>query len=455
MAQQDDPDSDRIEAPLERTARVLTEPFQDFAHAQTASGWVLIGATFLAIACANSPLSGAYLDLIHAELNVDFAGRSFGLSLKHWVNDGLMAFFFFLLGLELKRELIVGQLREPQRALSVMCGAAGGMLLPATFFLLAADSPETADGWGIPVATDTAFALVVLVLLGDRVPVAARAFLVGLAIVDDLGAILIIAFAYTASLDTTVLLPTVACAAILVALNLTGVRNGWFYFLAGIALWVVFLKLGLHGTLAGVAVALVAPVRPAIPRRRFLRLARDDLRRFEAKHDEETESILEQASQQDIAHDVLRVTKAATAPLRRWEANLDRPIGFFVMPVFAFMNAGVVLTADSLAGQSAGNLGLAIVLGLLLGKPAGILGGVLAGRALRIAELPAGLGWRHVLGIGLVGGIGFTMSLFIASLSFGEESTALETAKLGIIGTSICAAVLGYSWLRWCAGPGD
>ena len=306
----------------------------------------------------------------------------------------------------------------------------------------------------MPVATDTAFALAILVLLGDRVPATARAFLVGLAIVDDVGAILIIAIAYTRDLDTGLLIPVIMNVGALVGMNLAGVRSGLPYLLAGAVLWFLFMQLGLHGTLAGVVTALAAPVRPAIARPAFARLLRQKVRRFEEIHDENTDSILEQPKQQAIAEDVLRVARKATVSLNRWESRLENPISFVVMPLFAFMNAGVVLSGNTIEAAWASNLSTAIFFGLLIGKPVGIFLGIWCGKTLGIARLPAALTWRHIVGIGLLGGIGFTMSLFISTLSFGVGSTLLEIAKQSIILASFCAGLLGYAWLRWFGRTG-
>jgi NhaA family Na+:H+ antiporter len=286
----------------------------------------------------------------------------------------------------------------------------------------------------------------VLTLLGPRVPVAARAFLVGLAIVDDLGAILIITFVYTGELQTAFLAPAGLCLAVLAGLNLAGIRTGLPYAFAGIVLWGLFTQLGVHGTLAGVVVALAAPVRPAISRRSFVSETRKHLRKFEAKQDRRTHSILEQPQQQELAQGMLRVAQDATVPLSRWETGLQLPISFIVMPLFALMNAGVELSGVA-AWSSSSSLGIAA--GLLFGKPLGIALGVWLGKKFGIAELPDSLGWRHLIGIGILGGIGFTMSLFIATLSFGNGAELLDSAKQAVIGTSLLAGIIGYAWLRW------
>ncbi len=443
-----------MRAPLEKTADQLAEPFRDFIEAESSSGWVLLVSALAAIVIANSPWSGAYFDFLHVSVGVKVAGTTFEMTLQHWVNDGLMSGFFFLLGLELKRELLVGQLRNLRNASAVMFGAAGGMLLPAALFLAVADAADVRNGWAIPMATDTAFALMLLVLLGGRIPAAARAFLVGLAVVDDLGAIAVIALAYTTQFEFALLLPVSACIAALIALNLAGTRSGIAYAVVGVVLWWLFLRMGLHGTLAGVIVALAAPVRPALERRSFVEQIEQNVERFEEQQDDATSTIFEQPKQHDIVRDVSKIASKATAPLRRWETRLQKPVSFIVMPTFAFMNAGVVVSATALKAAWASELSGAIFLGLLLGKPLGILAGIGLGKLSGIAELPPQIHWRHLFGLGLLGAIGFTMSLFIATLSFGVGSQLLAIAKQSIMATSLLAGVAAYTWLRLtCENP--
>jgi NhaA family Na+:H+ antiporter len=391
-----------------------------------------------------------YLDLRELPLSASAGPIHFEISLKHLVNDGLMALFFFVLGLELKRELMVGQLGSLRQASSVVFAALGGMIMPAVIFLLVAESEAVRSAWAVPVATDTAFALLVLVLLGKRIPATARTFLVGLAIVDDLGAIILIALAYTRDFSAELLSPTLATLALLVIMNRLGVRNGLLYFTVGVVLWWLVSQLGFHGTVAGVLVALAAPVRAAIPRTHFIAKLRQSLRQFRADHSTATESILEQPEQHDIAEEVLQDAARATVPLKRWESSLGKPINLVIMPLFAFVNAGVSLSASSIAAALKSELCIAIFLGLLVGKLTGIFCGTWLGLKSGLSDLPEGLSLRHVFGIAIVGSIGFTMSLLIATLAFGEDSKLLETATQGIILTSLCGGLLGFAWLRSC-----
>lgn len=303
----------------------------DFISAQSASGRVLLSTTILAVIFANSFWSEWHSAFLHLELGLTFNGVEFTMSLQYGVNDGLMALFFFLLGLELKRELLVGKLSDLKSASSVMCAAVGGMTFPAIIFLALANSPEIQTGWAIPVATNTAFALMILVLLGDRIPASARAFLVGLAIVDDIGAILIIAAAYTENFQSVWLIPTGITIVGLATLNLIGVRNGIVYFVVGVVLWFLMRKLALHDTLAGVVAALMAPVRPAKAKSTFTETLKEKANEIEEDEEDiqEPESILEKPKQKGIAHDVINAATEATTPLDRWERRLGIPVSLY------------------------------------------------------------------------------------------------------------------------------
>jgi len=440
--------SDPVEAPLQAPAIRLTESFRSFVDSQSGSGWLLLSATALALFVSNSPWADHYFAARELSFGVALPDVTWRMSLEHWVNDGLMALFFLLLGLELKRECLVGQLSQPGQAASVLAAALGGMLIPAILFLSVVAEMPARQAWAIPMATDTAFALMILVFLRDRVPLAARAFLVGLAIVDDLGAILVIAFFYTADLRTEYLPATLSIVLALTLLNLAGVRRGWIYGMVGMGLWLSFMAIGLHGTLAGVVVALFAPVKPAISRSRFVRLAGRRLSGFEDKHDPKAETILEAPDQHASAQDVLRAARDATVPLKRWEHQLETPVSYVVIPIFAFVNAGVAFNAEAISRAWQHELSAGILLGLLLGKPLGILAGTGVGHLTGLAAPPAGLSRGHLVGLGLLGGIGFTMSLFISSLSF-DDRALLDIAKQAIIATSLMAGICGYLVLRF------
>lgn len=382
------------DAPL--IERVL-RPFQQFIATEAASGIVLLATTALALALANSPLASGYQHALEIPLAVGIGRFRLVLSLHEWVNDALMAVFFFLVGLEMKRELLVGDLSTRRSATLPVAAALGGMLAPAAIYLMVNHGGVGSRGWGIPMATDIAFALGVLALLGRRVPSGLRVFLAALAIADDLGSVLVIAIFYSAALDWLAVGGAVLLLGFLTFLNVIGVTRWYLYALAGIALWSLVLRSGVHATIAGVLLAFVIPAR--------------------------TGASMEHA--------------------------LRGVVAFGIMPLFALANAGVALSGLSAAATSP--IAWGIVLGLVIGKPLGISLASYAAVRSGAAELPAGTGWRDVHGAGWLGGIGFTMSLFIASLAFGSGAL-LDVAKLGVIAASLVGGVTGYTLLR--LGPG-
>ncbi len=374
-----------------------------FLDNQTSAGLVLMAAAGLALAIANSPLGPAYEAVLHAPLGP--------LSVGHWINDGLMAVFFLLVGLEIKREMLDGQLATwPRRALPGMA-AAGGMAIPALIYLAFNPGP-TAHGWAIPAATDIAFALGVMSLLGNRVPVSLRVFLAALAIIDDLGAVVIIALFYTASLSLPDLAGALLVVAGLVGLNRAGVRRLAPYLLLGAVLWVLVLRSGVHATLAGVVLALAIPLK-ASP----------------GKPDDETAS-----------------------PLHRLEHRLHLPVGFLIVPIFGLANAGVPFLGQS-AEAFVAPVTLGVGFGLLVGKIVGVFGFSLLTIRLGLADMPAHAGRSQLLGTACLCGIGFTMSLFITLLAFPADAALQAQAKIGILGGSFLAGLLGYALLR--VAPGD
>jgi NhaA family Na+:H+ antiporter len=373
--------------------------FREFLASEAAGGIVLMAAAALALVVANSPLSQAYFDALHAYLGP--------LSVSHWINDGLMAVFFLLVGLEIKREMLDGQLSTwPRRALPGIA-AAGGMLVPALVYVaINRDNPAALSGWAIPTATDIAFALGVLSLLGSRVPGSLKVFLTALAIIDDLGAVIIIAVFYTSGLSLAYLGAAFAVIALLIVLNRMGVLTLLPYLLLGVVLWVLVLKSGVHATLAGVALALTIPLKVS----------------------------------PGVGQDLER------SPLHRLEHGLHRIVPFVVVPIFGFANAGV-----SLAGLSAATLIEPLTLGVAAGLVAGKLVGVFGSSALAIrlgfADLPVNAGWLHMIGISLLCGIGFTMSLFIGLLAFASNVELQDAVKVGILAGSFIAAILGAAVL--------
>ena len=386
----------------------LQRRISSLLHHEAAGGVLLMAAAAAALLLDNSPLSWLYDAILSTPVVVQIGALAIDKPLLLWVNDGLMAVFFFLVGLEIKRELLQGQLSTWNQAALPAFAALGGMIAPALIYVAFNFSDPTAlNGWAIPAATDIAFALGVLALLGSRVPVTLKIFLLALAIIDDLGAIVIIALFYTADLSVISLVVAAVCLAILLTLNLSGVRRIAPYVLVGVIMWVCVLKSGVHATLAGVVIALTIPLR--VP------------------------------------------DTGKPAPLLRLEHELHPWVAFFVMPVFAFANAGVSLTGLSFADLLA-PIPLGIALGLFFGKQLGVFGFAwLAARA-GICRLPDGANWLQIYGISLLAGIGFTMSLFIGTLAFADPEHA-AAVRLGVLSGSILSALAGYTILRLSATP--
>lgn len=436
-----------INAPWERTFDRFLTPFEEFVHRQTTSGLLLMAMALLALVLANSGWAAAYLHLVHLPIGLAVGGWSIEKSLHHWVNDGLMALFFFLVGLELKREILVGELAAPRQAALPIVAALGGMAAPALIYFAFNPDGEAARGWGIPMATDIAFAIGALVLLAGRVPKALITFLVALAIVDDLGAVVVIAVFYTDQLVLEALLTGIAIVGLLVVLNLSGIRQPLPYFLLGGLLWMALLKSGVHATLAGVLTAFTIPARPKYDPCRFSLQVRELMTRFDASH---------QPGRSIMTNDALRATvrtlengiHGVVTPLQRLEHDMHMPVAFLIIPVFALINAGIPIDFASLADTLSHPVTLGVGLGLVLGKFIGIAGACWLALRLGIGQLPSGTRFSQIAGVALLGGIGFTMAIFIAELGFAQQPELLLMAKTGIIFASLIAGVGGYIWLR-------
>jgi NhaA family Na+:H+ antiporter len=418
----------------------MTASFQDFADRGVLSGILLMGCTIVAMVWANSPWSDSYFHLWEIEVSVGLASRPVSGSLHHWINDGLMAVFFLLVGLEIKRELLVGELSSARHAALPIAAAIGGMVVPATLFALVNLGGDGSRGWGIPMATDIAFALGVMTLLGSRVPTALKVFVTALAIVDDMGAVLVIAVFYTSSIALDAVALAGATMLVLVALNRFGVRSLFPYLLAGCVLWGALLSSGLHATIAGVLLALAIPSRTRINADEFSATARALLDDFDRS---ETGDLLVITSkgQQEALYEIDTASSGAQAPLLRLEQVLHGPVSFLIMPLFALANAGVELTG--VTSVLAERVTLGVILGLVVGKPLGVmLFSVIAVRA-GAARLPEGVDWKALHGASWLAGIGFTMSLFVANLAFGEGIHLIQ-AKVGILVGSVLAGTVGW-----------
>ena len=426
--------------PVER----ILKPLGEFAAIEASGGIVLLACTAIALAWANSPWGGGYVALWQTPLGFKLGGFALTKPLLLWINDGLMAVFFFVVGLEIKREILAGELSRPRQAALPIAGAIGGMAVPALLYLLLNHGGDAARGWGVPMATDIAFAIGVMALLGDRVPAALKVFLTALAIVDDLGAVLVIAFFYTAQLHWANLAMAAVLLALLLLANRAGVRAPAVYAVLGIAVWFLFLKSGVHATVAGVLVAMTVPARTRIDREGFLAVARGQVDAF-AGAGPSARPGFAGPGQLDALSALEHACERAGTPLQRLEHVLHPWVGFVIMPVFALANAGVrVVGEDEPLGAPFVVLG--IVLGLVVGKPLGI--SLISWLAVRLglAERPPGTDWGQLVGVACLGGIGFTMALFIASLAF-EGTLLLPSAKIGVLVASVIAALLGWAAL--------
>jgi NhaA family Na+:H+ antiporter len=440
-------------------ARVLG-PFERFAARESSGGIVLLACALVALAWANSPWAASYEAFQRAPLAIVVGPWRAEMSALHFINDGLMAVFFFVVGLEIKRETLVGELASLRQAALPLAGALGGMPAPALLYLALNAGGLGASGWGIPMATDIAFALGVLALLGDRVPVSLKVVLAALAITDDIGAILVIALFYSLGLSWSALSVAVVLLLLSMAANRAGVRAAWAYALLGLALWAAVLQSGVHATVAGVLLAFTIPARTLVKEREFLGEARRALDDFDGALPDASldlaQQVLTNEQSQEALHRLERLTELAQPPLHRLEHSLHGLVAFGIMPLFALTNAGVRLDGD-VGDLIANPVMLGVILGLVLGKPLGITLFAWLAVRLGVAARPAGASWTALHGVSWLGGIGFTMSLFIAGLAFGtpEAAPLLTAAKLGILVASTLAGVVGYVICRRrvAAGP--
>ena len=403
-----------------------------------------MAAAGVALVWANSPFSDSYTNLWNTELAIGIGEFSLSDSLRHWVNDALMAVFFLVVGLEIKREVLVGELASLRRATLPIAAAVGGAAVPAALFLLIAGSGDALRGWGIPMATDIAFALGVLALVGSRVPLGLRVFLAALAIVDDLLAVLVIALFYTGEISLPALGAAGLVLAALLIVNRLGVRRPLVYGLLGIALWVAVFESGVHGTVAGVLLALTIPARTRLDSDAFVERARVFIDDFEGR----TVGGEDASTQEHHAAlwELEDATERAQAPMLRLEHALHPWAAFGIVPLFALANAGVPIGPGTLAAVGH-PVAIGVLIGLVVGKQVGITAVSYAVVRLGLASLPTGVTWWHLYGAAWLGGIGFTMSLFIGTLAYSEGSL-LDVAKLGILAASVISGVGGYILLR-------
>ncbi|MGJ1482062.1 Na+/H+ antiporter NhaA [Sphingobacterium multivorum] len=370
--------------------------FREFLKSSFAGGIILFSCVILALIVANTPLYASVMEFLNKEVGFESDYVHLKYSWLLWLNDGLMAIFFLLVGLEIKREIVEGELSSPSKAILPILAAVGGALLPAIIYFVLNQGTNTANGWGIPMATDIAFALAVITLLGNKVPASLKIFLAALAIVDDLLAILVIAIFYSNGIHATYLFIALGIFLFLIVLNKLGIKAIWAYLIPGLFIWYFVHHSGIHATIAGVLVAMTLPTTP----------------------------------------------DAEESPLEKLEHLLTKPVNFIIIPLFAFANTLIPIHGEMIGGLTS-KLGIGIILGLIAGKSIGIFLICYIAKKLKIAQLPEGAGWKQIFGVGLLGGIGFTMSIFISILSF-DDSMLIEEAKFAVLIASLCAGLLGY-----------
>lgn len=437
-------------APWERTFTRVISPFEEFIHRQTTTGLVLMGTTLIALILANSPLASWYLQVIETYGSVTLGDWTLRMSLHHWVNDGLMALFFFVVGLELKRELLVGELAQPRQAALPIAAAIGGMVAPALLYWGMNPEGLGADGWGIPMATDIAFAIGVLVLLAARVPQGLITFLVALAIVDDLGAVVVIALFYTNDIAIHWLLASVVVVLLLLGLNLSGVRKTAPYFLLALVLWFTLLESGVHATLAGVIGAFTVPARPKYDAVAFSAHVRHLLNNFDTSHGSNA-NLLQNQELTSVVRTIETSVEYVQPLLLRLEDRWHLPVALLVIPIFALVNAGIPFSTELFQTALASPVAMGVAVGLVFGKAIGISAASWFALKLGIGQLPAATSFSQIIGVSFLGGIGFTMAIFIAELAFAETPELLLMAKTGVLCASLLAGIIGTVWLIICA----
>ncbi len=429
--------------------RTVVQPLQRVLRHEAAGGVVMLAAAGLAIAWANSPWADSYTEVWQTPLRVELGGLLHldHLSLQAWVNDALMTVFFLLVGIEIKREIVHGELRDPRAVALPVVAALGGMVVPAAIYAVLNAGGPGADGWAVPMATDIAFAVGVVTLAGSRVPLAAKIFLLTLAVADDIGAIVVIAVFYTGTLSWGWL----ACAAVglaaIFALRRGDVQSLAPYLAVGAFAWLALLESGVHATLVGVALGLLTPAWPLRSPRLFPPEARRVANRIEAAYYDRVLTQEEFAENEQRIVEIARLAMFSTSPLERLERALSPWVAYVVVPVFALANAGVALTGDAVGGVVSEPVTVGVILGLFVGKTAGVLGATALAVRLRIGRLPGGTTWRHVVGLAATAGVGFTVALFVTSLAY-DDALVGDAAKVGILVGSTMSGVVGYLILR-------
>lgn len=427
------------------------KPIRGFLNTEKTAGIILMISALLAIIWSNTPWSDSYFHLWEYELGINLGEFGIKKSLHHWINDGLMAMFFFVIGLELKREIIGGELSDPRKAILPLAAAVGGMAFPAGMYLFFNSNSAGSHGWGIPMATDIAFALGIVSLLGNRVPFSLKIFLTALAIADDLGAVLVIAFFYSSDISGMSLIGGAVFLIVLLGGNYLGIRNTYFYGIIGIGgLWLAFLMSGVHATIAGVLAAITIPARTKINELEFMDRLEKQIEKFHQIPPNDV-TLLE-PEQYKVVSRITTLASAAVTPLQNLEHQLHPLVAYLVMPLFAFANAGIVINAEIFNASFFQGVSMGVLVGLVFGKFLGITGVCWIMVKLKFVKLSDDWRWGHIFGVALLAGIGFTMSLFITMLAF-SDAQLIAQAKAGIFLASLISGVAGYFVLKRASIP--
>ncbi len=444
------PHSDRF------VPRTFVRPVLSFMRLEASSGILLLAAAIIALVWANSPIGDSYFTIFQSPIEISFGDFQFhhlsDLTVQEWINDAAMVIFFFVVGLEIKREVMVGELNDPKAAALPAMAALGGMVVPALLYLAFTQGTDFTHGWGIPMATDIAFAVGVVAMVGSRVPVGAKLFLLALAIVDDVGAILVIAVVYTTELSLAWLMAGLVGLVAIYAMNRAGIRQLPAYLVVGAFVWLAILESGVHATIAGVAIALLTPVNPYYQPKKFAERATalvdrvngylpDDGPLTEVDH-HTTERVTA------LLYDLRRLANETVSPLDRLEHRLAPWSSYLIVPLFALANAGVRIEFSSLGDLLTEPVTLGVGVGLLVGKAVGVFGFAWMAVKFGLGKLPRFTTWTHVLGLAFLAGIGFTVALFVASLAF-ESAEPADASKIGIFAGSLVAGLVGFAILRW------
>jgi NhaA family Na+:H+ antiporter len=435
---------------MKKKIKSVSGSLNQFMHLETTASLLLFAFSILAVVWANSPYSSTYEELWHYKLTIGFANTNFYLekSLILWINDGLMAIFFFVIGLEVKREILAGELTTLRKASLPIFAAIGGMLFPVLIFLFFNQGKSGGDGWGIPMATDIAFTLGILKLLGNRVPLGLKIFLTAFAIVDDIGAILVIAVFYSANIQWDLITYALLIVGAVGFLSYKHIYSKYLYFVLGFVVWLLFLKSGIHPTIAGILMAFTIPMYRKINLSEYEKELTTQLQTFKGYKYKNPQLL--NKKQLEVVDEIETISNQVQSPLQHLEHSLHGWVSYLIMPIFALANAGVVLSFSGL--ESTGHISLNIAMALVFGNTFGIMLLSFLAIKLKLADLPAGVEFKQLLGVSILGGLGFTMSLFITNLAYSDESF-ISAAKTGIILGSLIAGILGYMVLRMQLKP--